>query len=43
MKAEFVLKLNWLKECELKLQIIDQMKISAVNPRTYKGRGGGGF
>ena len=24
MKAEFVLKLNWLKECELKLQIIDQ-------------------
>ena len=24
MKAEFVLKLNWLKEGELKLQIRDQ-------------------
>ena len=31
MKAEFILKLNRLKECELKLQIIDQSEICIGN------------
>ena len=36
MKAEFVLKTNWLKECyKLKLQIVDQSEICIGNNMIY--------